>query len=217
MKRYLLCTLDDENYAEPKFYAHESREKAFKNAVEDCINAADGGDFQMEVENNQNRISVNFDYDNFFVTEIKELDLDDGNYAIIWHHAYEGVGFEVLFQGTYRICVEKRKELIKKAFEENDYSGGDNTDFDMENDTCIDTGIEWEMYSIVNLLNGGQYRFKYILWYDGGLLRDSSAFGWGVYDTYEEAHNAIDKIMDYWEMEDEEYDPRLFEIEIEKV
>ena len=152
MKRYLLCALDDESYTEPKFYIYESREEAFKNAVEDCINAADGGDFQMKVENNQNRISVNFDYENFFVTEIKELDLDDGNYAIIWHHAYEGVGFEVMFQGTYDECIEKRKEFIKKAFEENDYSGGDNTDFDMENDTCIDTGIEWEVYSIVKLM-----------------------------------------------------------------
>lgn len=151
MKRYLLCALNDENYTEPKFYIYESREEAFKNAVEDCINAADGGDFQLEVENNQNRISVNFDYDNFFVTEIKELDLDDGNCAIIWHHAYEGVGFEVLFQGTYDECVEKRKDFIKKAFEENDYSGGDNSDFDMENDACIDTGIEWEIYSIVKL------------------------------------------------------------------
>ena len=57
MKRYLLCALDDENYTEPKFYIYESREEAFKDAVEDCINAADGGDFQMKVENNQNRIS----------------------------------------------------------------------------------------------------------------------------------------------------------------
>lgn len=151
MKRYLLCALDDENYTEPEFYIYDSREGAFKDAVEDCINAADGGDFQMKVENNQNRISVNFDYEKFFVTEIKELDLDDGNYAIIRHHAYEGVGFEVLFQGTYDECVEKRKEFIKKAFEENDYSGGDNSDFDMENDACIDTGIEWEIYSIVKL------------------------------------------------------------------
>lgn len=38
-----------------------------------------------------------------------------------------------------------------KRLEENDYSGGDNTDFDMENDNCIDTGIEWEVYSIVKL------------------------------------------------------------------
>ena len=86
MKRYLLCELDDEHYAEPEFYIYDSREGAFKDAVEDCINAADGGDFQMKVENNQNRISVNFDYEKFFVTEIKELDLDDGNYAIIRHH-----------------------------------------------------------------------------------------------------------------------------------
>ena len=63
--------------------------------------------------------------------------------------------------------------------------------------------------------------YKYELWYDGGLLRDSSAFDWGIYDTYEEAQdeagNAKYETMDYWEMEDEEYDPDLFEIKIEEV
>ena len=33
MKRYLLCELDDEHYAEPEFYIYDSREGAFKDAV----------------------------------------------------------------------------------------------------------------------------------------------------------------------------------------
>lgn len=43
----------------------------------------------------------------------------------------------------------------------------------------------------------------------------------GIYDTYEEAQEdaelAKDGYIDGWEMEDEEYDPDLFEIEIEEV
>lgn len=64
-------------------------------------------------------------------------------------------------------------------------------------------------------------KFKYELWYDGARLRDSSVFEWGIYDTYEEAQDeaegAMSETMDYWEMEDEEYDPDLFEIKIEEV
>lgn len=150
MKRYLLCELDDHHYTEPEFYTYESRADAFKNAIEDCINEAND-DCQIEITDCQKRISVSFDYDSFLVAEIKEVDLDAGVHAVVWHHAYEGVGFKVLFQGSYIECLKKRREFIKKAFEENDYSGGDNTDFDIETDNCIDTGIEWEMYSIVAL------------------------------------------------------------------
>ena len=63
--------------------------------------------------------------------------------------------------------------------------------------------------------------FKYKLWYDGGFLRDSSDFEWGVYDSYEEAQeeadNAKEEYMDDWEMENEEYNPDFFEIKIEEV
>ena len=64
-------------------------------------------------------------------------------------------------------------------------------------------------------------KYKYMLWYDGGFLRDSSDFDCGVYDTYEEAQEdaelAKDEYIDGWKMEDEEYDPDLFEAEIEEV
>ena len=64
-------------------------------------------------------------------------------------------------------------------------------------------------------------KYKYMLWYDGGFFRDSSDFDWGVYDTYEEAQEdaelAKDEYIDGWKMEDEEYDPDLFEVEIEEV
>lgn len=36
-------------------------------------------------------------------------------------------------------------------FAKNDFSSGDNEDFDFETDTCIDTGEEWEMFDIVNV------------------------------------------------------------------
>ena len=153
MKRYLLCALDDQNYTEPYFFTHDSYKQALDEALETAISLLkEWGNGSIVISDDKKRIDVtNGNEERFWVAEIKELDTDE-ECAVVWHHAYEGVGFEVLFQGRYSECVEKRRELIKKAFEENGYSGGDNTDFDMENDDCIDTGIEYEMYSIVSLL-----------------------------------------------------------------
>ena len=41
--------------------------------------------------------------------------------------------------------------MIKKSFDTFDYSDGDNEDFDPETDNVIDTGMEWEVYSIVDV------------------------------------------------------------------
>ena len=60
--------------------------------------------------------------------------------------------------------------------------------------------------------------YKYIISYDGGWLRDSSDFDWGSYNEAEEAANdAKDEYMNDWYIEDIEYDPDDFEIEIVEV
>ena len=60
--------------------------------------------------------------------------------------------------------------------------------------------------------------FKYIISYDGGQLRDSSDFEWGLYETHgeaeEEAYNAKVEYMNDWYIEGSEYDPDDFCIEI---
>lgn len=63
--------------------------------------------------------------------------------------------------------------------------------------------------------------FKYIISYDGGFLRDSSDFEWGLFNSYdeaeEEANNAREEYMRDWDVEGSEYDPDDFCIEIEEV
>lgn len=63
--------------------------------------------------------------------------------------------------------------------------------------------------------------FKYIISYDGGQLRDSYDFEWGLFDSYgeaeEEANNAKEEYMRDWDIEGSEYDPDDFCIEIEEV
>lgn len=149
--KYLLCELDDEHYTEPAFTIYESKKEAFTNAVASCMEIVEDNDFQMEVTEGQNRVAVDYGYESFYVTEIKEFDSEKGDYILVWHHAYNGVNFAVLFVGTYEECVEKRREEIKKIFDERDLSGGDNKGFDMENDDVVDTGDEWEMFNIISV------------------------------------------------------------------
>lgn len=63
--------------------------------------------------------------------------------------------------------------------------------------------------------------FKYIISYDGGQLRDSSDFEWGLFNSYgeaeEEANNAKEEYMNGWDIEGSEYDPDDFCIEIVEV
>lgn len=62
--------------------------------------------------------------------------------------------------------------------------------------------------------------YKYVLYYDGGFLRDSADNGY-VFDTKEDAieevQDAMDEYMDDWEVEGSEYESELFEYEIEEV
>ena len=63
--------------------------------------------------------------------------------------------------------------------------------------------------------------YKYVIYYDGGFLRDSSEFEWGLYEDYdeaeEEANYAKEEYMDIWETDGCEYDPAYFDIEIIEV
>ena len=52
--------------------------------------------------------------------------------------------------------------------------------------------------------------FKYIISYDGGQLRDSGDFEWGLFDSYgeaeEAANDAKEEYMNGWDIEGSEYE-----------
>ena len=62
--------------------------------------------------------------------------------------------------------------------------------------------------------------FKYILYYDGGFLRDSADLGY-TYETEEEAKEdaemEIESRIADWKIDRCEYDKELFEVIIEEV
>lgn len=155
MKKYLLCELNDENYTEPTFTIFDSHESAFKQAVERCVGVAYyyKSDFKLECNDNQNRVSIVYNEnpygedDKFYVTEIKECDVTTDDYVLVWHHAYNGVEFNIEFVGTYEECRLKMIEAVHKREMEIDCK----LDFQDNWQSCIDTGDEWEIWTIVKL------------------------------------------------------------------
>ena len=121
---FLLCELDDENYTSPCFSQFNSFKKAFYKALVSCGNFKDDN-MRIDVADNRNRISANTDDGHFFVTEIKEFDENKGDYILVWHHAYNGVGFGILNVGTEEECIQKRREELKKIFDGYDLSNGE--------------------------------------------------------------------------------------------
>lgn len=147
--KYLLCTLNDEEYTSPYFSIYDHHEQAYEEALLRC-GFAWNSDMNITVEEDQMRISSHAG-NSFFVTEIKGFDASAGEYMLVWHHAYNGVGFNILCVGTYEECEKKRKDEIKKIFSEYDLSKADNEGFDIEIDNVVDTGEEWEVFSIIKI------------------------------------------------------------------
>ena len=141
-KIYLLCELNDENYAYATYSFYKTFEEAEQAAIQTCKDWEN--DCDIEVENDGFRVTGNYD-ESFFVTEIKQIATTQGTHLLVWHHGYEGVDFEVRFQGTCEECKLKMKEDMDNTIEECEC---------LPEDIChnvIDTGNEWKVWDIVEI------------------------------------------------------------------
>ena len=143
MMRYLLCELNDENYTDASFYFFYTLSMANNAAILDCVKNFDGN-CEIETENNGLRVTSR-NGDSFYVIEIKEFDEDNGTHLLVWHHGYEGVDFEIRFQGTYEECCKQREREIKELIDELELLDDD------VNGNVVDTGNEWEVWDIVEI------------------------------------------------------------------
>lgn len=146
MRKYLVCGLDSDNYTSPDLELFDDIFDAKNRAKELCLWA----EAEIEQDLAHHRYSADDGYGNFYVAEIKRIDTDKGSYVLVWHHAYDGVDFKILHQGTYEECKQKQINDMKEVANWNDFEMF-NEDFDFENDDVIDTGNEWEMWNIVKV------------------------------------------------------------------
>lgn len=85
-KVYLVCGLNDENYTEAWYEVHKTHEEAVVAAIKLCKeNVEDEEGF--DISKDLNRISCGGG-DEFYVTQIFEIDLSKGNLLLVWYHAW---------------------------------------------------------------------------------------------------------------------------------
>lgn len=145
MKMYVVCELNDENYTDASYSFFYTYNSAKEKAIIDCVEHYEGN-CEVETQDNGFRIISSDENVSFYVTEIKQIDSFQGRYLLIWHHGYEGVDFEVRFQGTYDECKAKMKKDMDNTIEEYEC---------LPEDVChnvIDTGNEWEVWDIVEII-----------------------------------------------------------------
>lgn len=160
MKVYLVCTLDDEHYREPYFCFFKTAFEAHKWVIDSLINETeesleevtsnldyknvDGSDDQIM------RIDYSFGDGEFYVYTIHEIEIEDGDYLCIYHHAYDGVGFYVEKIGTLEECRNHMLDSTAKMANDHDIDITNDDIFEVNSfDSCIDDDYQWHMNNII--------------------------------------------------------------------
>lgn len=151
--RYLANILDSDSYMYATRKVFSSFLQAKKWATEYWLSNTENGADITKLEWNWKegertyRGTMEVDDDNWSVAEIIEV-TGDGDYVVVWHHAFEGVDFEALsgavnYEKARQVFDTARQNLIN-CYEDEDIDVGDGF-------CCVDTGEEWEIVQIINL------------------------------------------------------------------
>lgn len=90
----------------------------------------------------------------FYVHTIHEIEIKDGDYICIYHHAYNGVGFYVEKIGTLEECKNQMLDSTAKIANDYDIDITDDV-FEVNSfDSCIDDGCQWHMHNIIQFKVG---------------------------------------------------------------
>lgn len=160
MKVYLVCVLDDEHYRDPDFYFFKTAFEAHKWIIDSLISITEGS--MEEVTSNLDyrnvdgsddqimRIDYSYGDGEFYVNTIHEIEIKDGDYLCIYHHAYEGVGFYVEKIGTLEECKNHMLDSTAKMANDYDIDITNDDIFEVNSfDSCVDDDIQWHMCDII--------------------------------------------------------------------
>lgn len=144
MKQYIICGLDSEHYMHPDIKVMEIYDEQKEiGSVE-----KDTGLAVRSISSDSEQI-IYGDDKTFYVQNWFQVDTDDP-YAVVYHHAYEGVDFRLETTGTYRYCRDFISQDMLNVWlripEE------DRVEFtDQYNWHVIDDNYQWHVWNIVPL------------------------------------------------------------------
>lgn len=160
MKIYLLCTLDSEHYRDPDFYFFKTAFEAHKWIIDSLVSITEGSmeevisnlDYRNVDGSDDQIMRIDYSYGDgeFYVNTIHEIEIKDGDYLCIYHHAYEGVGFYVEKIGTLEECKNHMLDSTAKMANDYDIDITNDDIFEVNSfDSCIDDDYQWHMNNII--------------------------------------------------------------------
>lgn len=161
MKVFLLCSLNDEDYRRPCFEFFKSLSEAHQSVIDYIANDIKddkyGADreikYVMDIsfpKNRRMRIDYSYGNEHFLVFEVFEIQVSDGDFLCIFHHAYDGVGFCIEKIGTFEECRNQMLDSAAQTANDFDIDITNDDVFEVnEGDSCVDTGEEWHMCNVV--------------------------------------------------------------------
>ena len=153
MRKFLVCSLNDENYTQADYdfcnTFEEAKEKCIENVAEyyEISNEEATSRMEFRYDEESNNHFYNYqDEDSFFVNQIIEIDINKEDYLCVWHHAYDGVDFNVIKIGSDKECSDFMYKDSDTTFKEYgaEISVG-------SAQVVIDTSEEWEVWDVIKV------------------------------------------------------------------
>ena len=150
MKVWLVCSLDDDHYSQADYTLHNTLCDAMRACEQEVMEVFEVSAIDALLDMHLKRVKdtemFRYNYTDpenrnyFIVNFIMEIDIDAGDYICIWYHAYEGVDFKVLHQGTFDECMEARTKYLNSIV--------CTVEYNYPKQIITDTGDEWEIIDI---------------------------------------------------------------------
>ena len=141
----ILVRIGSEHYTDVESDMVENNYEAIKLMLDGMDD-----DYKVDVKTDDKgnaRISLDDGNGNFVVGQT--FDVPSGEFALIHHHAYDGVDFDLVGSAKDFKNAQIIKNAASKKFRE-EY-GDVEVDFDESYQTCFDDGIEWNLFTLIKL------------------------------------------------------------------
>lgn len=156
---YLLCCLDDENYTSAQYFTFSSMTEAKEFCYQFAKENYSDEDLQFKEssfyhEDGHKAVRIDYIYGNSFeVNYIFPIHMkNNGTSFCIWHHAYDGVRFEIRKSGSYEECHRFAKDVSQRTYEMLSEIAPNKVNRHEEDDQWIlDDGTEWEVWDIITI------------------------------------------------------------------
>ena len=156
---YLLCCLDDENYTSAQYFTFSSMTEAKEFCYQFAKENYPDEDLQFEEssfyhKNGHKAVRIDYIYGNSFeVNYIFPIHMKNNETSFcIWHHAYDGVRFEIRKSGSYEECHRFAKDVSQRTYEMLSEIAPDKVNRHEEDDQWIlDDGLEWEVWDVITI------------------------------------------------------------------